>query len=124
MPARLGGNLVISSVNPEAFQFRIFGRYWLHLDAPRHVMLIPMKLLAEKLESLGMEAELITTTDQGSIGWNAFGWEFFFSNLCSQFYFKKVLRRIGRLLSLLFGPIEKIEGKGSAYTMVFRKNLR
>ncbi len=67
--------MVIASVNPEAFQFRILGRYWLHLDAPRHVMLIPMKLLAEKLEFLGMEAELITTTDQGSIGWNAFGWE-------------------------------------------------
>ena len=87
-------------------------------------LLIPMKLLSEKLESLGMKAELITTTDQGSIGWNAFGWEFFFSNLCSQHYIKKVLRRIGRLISLLFGPIEKIEGKGSAYTMVFRKNLR
>ncbi len=124
MLARPGGILIIASVNPEAFQFRILGRYWLHLDAPRHVMLIPMKLLAEKLEFLGMEAELITTTDQGSIGWNAFGWEFFFANLCSQFYFKKILRRIGRLLSLFFGPIEKIEGKGSVCTMVFRKSLR
>ena len=40
---KLGGILVIASVNPEAFQFHILGRYWLHLDAPRHVMLIPRR---------------------------------------------------------------------------------
>ncbi|MCK5715239.1 MAG: class I SAM-dependent methyltransferase [Nitrosomonadaceae bacterium] len=124
MSLKPGGIVVLATPNPNSFQFNIMGSRWPHVDAPRHLMLIPMKLLSEKLESLGMKAELITTTDQGSIGWNAFGWEFFFSNLCSQHYIKKVLRRIGRLISLLFGPIEKIEGKGSAYTMVFRKNLR
>jgi len=119
-----GGIVVLATPNPGSFQFSIMGCRWPHVDAPRHLMLIPMKLLAEKLEALGMKAELSTTTDQGSIGWNVFGWEFFFANLCSQHYIKKILRRIGRLISLLFGPIEKIEGKGSAYTMVFRKNLR
>jgi len=124
MSLKPGGIVVLATPNPNSFQFNIMGSRWPHVDAPRHLMLIPMKLLSEKLESLGMKAELITTTDQGSIGWNAFGWEFFFSNLCSQHYIKKVLRRIGRLISLLFGPIEKIEGKGSAYTMVFRKSLK
>lgn len=119
-----GGIVILATPNPSSFQFKIMGRYWPHVDAPRHVMLIPMKLLAKKLELLGMKAELITTTDQGSIGWNTFGWEFFFANLSSQRYIKKILRRFGRLVSLLFGPIEKVEGKGSAYTMVFRKNLR
>ncbi len=121
---RPGGIVILATPNPSSFQFKIMGRYWPHVDAPRHVMLIPIKLLAKKLELLGMKAELITTTDQGSIGWNTFGWEFFFANLSSQRYIKKILRRIGRLVSILFGPIEKVEGKGSAYTMVFRKNLR
>ncbi len=119
-----GGIVVLATPNPSSFQFNIMGCRWPHVDAPRHLMLIPMRLLAKKLEALGMKAELITTTDQGSIGWNSFGWEFFFANLSSQLYFKKILRRIGRLISLLFGPIEKIEGKGSAYTMVFRKSVR
>ena len=119
-----GGIVVLATPNPSSFQFNIMGYRWPHVDAPRHLILIPMKLLAERLEALGMKAELITTTDPGSIGWNTFGWEFFFANLSSQLYFKKVLRRIGRLISLLFSPIERIEGKGSAYTMVFRKSLR
>ena len=119
-----GGIVVLATPNPSSFQFNIMGYRWPHVDAPRHLILIPMKLLAERLEALGMKAELITTTDPGSIGWNTFGWEFFFANLSSQLYFKKVLRRIGRLISLLFSPIESIEGKGSAYTMVFRKSLR
>lgn len=119
-----GGIVVLATPNPGSFQFNIMGSNWPHVDAPRHVMLIPMRLLAEKLESLGMKAELITTTDQGSIGWNKFGWEYFFGNLCSQRYLKKILRLIGRLISLLFSSIEKKEGKGSAYTVVFRKNLR
>jgi 2-polyprenyl-3-methyl-5-hydroxy-6-metoxy-1,4-benzoquinol methylase len=119
-----GGIVVLATPNPGALQFNIMGSRWPHVDAPRHVMLIPMKLLAERLVSLGMKAELVTTRDQGSIGWNKFGWEFFFANLCVHRYLKKILRRIGQLISLLFGPIEKIEGKGSAYTMVFRKNMK
>ena len=106
-----GGIVVLATPNPSSFQFNIMGYRWPHVDAPRHLILIPMRLLAKRLEALGMKAELITTTDQGSIGWNLFGWEFFFANFSSQLYLKKVL-------------IEKIEGKGSAYTMVFRKSVR
>lgn len=117
-----GGIMVLATPNPDAFQFHLMGRYWTHLDAPRHVALIPMKLLAEKLEALGMKAELITTTDRGSIDLNAFGWKYFFLRQTSQFHTQRVLRLIGVLVGLLFSPIEKIEGKGSTYTMVFRKD--
>jgi len=116
-----GGIVVLAAPNPDAFQFHLMGHYWPHVDAPRHVSLIPMKLLVRKLEGLGMKAELLTTTDKGSIGWNDFGWSFFFSNLSSFFHVKRVLHHIGRMLSLLLSPIEKMEGKGSAYTVVFRK---
>ena len=116
-----GGIVVLAAPNPDAFQFHLMGRYWPHVDAPRHLTLIPMELLAEKLEALGMKLEMITTTDKGSLGWNTFGWEFFFTNLSSNRQIKRALRLIGRFASLLFSPIERMEGKGSAYTMVFRK---
>lgn len=116
-----GGIVVLAAPNPDAFQFRVMGRYWPHVDAPRHVSLIPMKLITDKLEVLGMKAELLTTTDKGSIGWNEFGWSFFFSNFSSHFHVKRVLSRIGQVVSLILSPIEKMEGKGSAYTVVFRK---
>jgi 2-polyprenyl-3-methyl-5-hydroxy-6-metoxy-1,4-benzoquinol methylase len=116
-----GGIVVLAAPNPDAFQFHVMGRYWPHVDAPRHVSLIPIKLITDKLNGLGMKRELVTTTDKGSIGWNEFGWSFFFSNFTSYFHAKRVLSRIGRVVSLLLSPIEKMEGKGSAYTVVFRK---
>jgi len=121
------GIVVLSAPNPGAFQFQIMGHYWPHVDAPRHLTLIPMKLLVKKLEALGMKKELITTNDQASNSLNTSGWSHFFGNLCSQ---SKILSRLfsriptypfGRLASLLFSPIERIEGEGCAYTMVFRK---
>lgn len=124
-----GGILVIASVNPEAFQFHIIGRRWLHLDAPRHVMLIPTKLLAEKLESLGMKIEMTTMADAGTIACNTGGWKFFFARTCAQRYTNKILLPILRPIMYLIGiavsrlvsSIEQSKGRGSAYTMVFRK---
>lgn len=116
-----GGYVVLAAPNPDAFQFRVMGRFWPHVDAPRHVMLIPMKLLVDKMEQLGMKAELITTRDEGSLGWNTFGWEFFFGNLSSQRHVRRALHHLGRLVARLLTPIERREGKGSAYTMVFKK---
>ena len=37
---RPGGVLVIAMPNPDAWQFRVMGRHWPHLDAPRHLTLI------------------------------------------------------------------------------------
>ena len=116
-----GGILILAAPNPEAFQFHIMGRYWPHVDAPRHLMLIPAQLLIDKMATLGMRVELVTTTDAGGRGWDIFGWEYFFSNLSTRPRINRILRRIGRRVARLVDPIERQEGKGSAYTMVFRK---
>jgi len=116
-----GGILVLAAPNPDALQFHIMGRFWPHVDAPRHVMLFPMKVLEEKMVRLGMQVELVTTTDRGGFGWNIFGWEFFFGNLSSQYFISRALRFVGQLVGLFLIPLERREGKGSAYTMVFRK---
>lgn len=116
-----GGILVIAAPNPDAFQFRVLGRYWPHVDAPRHLMLIPSRCLVEKIEALGMKVQLITTTDEGGLRWNVFGWEFFFSNLCSHTIINRFLRKVGRTVAKIFSPIERMNGKGSAYTLVFQK---
>ncbi|MDI1299685.1 class I SAM-dependent methyltransferase [Methylotenera sp.] len=116
-----GGVVVIAAPNPDAFQFKVLGRYWPHVDAPRHVMLIPSSLIIEKLESLGMKLEYNTTNDEGGLGWNIFGWEFFFSNLSSQPRINRYLHSFGRKVAKVFGVFDRLEGKGSAYTIVLRK---
>lgn len=117
----IGGILILAAPNPSALQFQILGRYWPHIDAPRHVVLIPMQQLIDKMATLGMSVELVTTTDEGSLKWNIFGWEYFFSNLCKYKKVKKILMQIGIIIAKFISPLENKEGKGSAYTMVFRK---
>jgi SAM-dependent methyltransferase len=107
---RVGGILVLSTPNPDAMQAHLMGRRWPHVDAPRHLRLFPISLLSKKLQALGMVPELVTTRDAGSLRWNTYGW--------IHFTHSKIL---GNILSLLFSPVEKIEGKGSCYTMVYRK---
>jgi 2-polyprenyl-3-methyl-5-hydroxy-6-metoxy-1,4-benzoquinol methylase len=68
------GIIIIAAPNPDSFQFRIFGRYWVHVDAPRHLKLIPRGLLTKQLEILGLKNVLNTTKDKASIIFSTFGW--------------------------------------------------
>lgn len=116
-----GGIIVVATPNPLAFQFRLLGRFWTHVDAPRHVHLLPSALLRGKMRTLGLEEVLCTTTDVGSLGWNSFGWSWSFANFATPKTMKRGLRLTGRLLAGLLAPIEGREGFGSAYTAVYRK---
>lgn len=115
-----GGILVVATPNPLAMQFRLFGRYWAHLDAPRHINLIPADLLRKKMQKFGLESLVCTTTDPGSLECNAFGWRKSLSNLVKR-PLKNAVYYWGRLAADVAGLIEGREGKGGAYTAIFRK---
>jgi 2-polyprenyl-3-methyl-5-hydroxy-6-metoxy-1,4-benzoquinol methylase len=116
-----GGVLVIAAPNPQAFQFRLMGRYWTHLDAPRHLHLIPAATLAAHAQGLGLDSVLSTTRDTGSLGWNDFGWGMTFANASGNWYLKRGFRLLGKMVGKLFIPVDSAEGRGSAYTAIFRK---
>jgi 2-polyprenyl-3-methyl-5-hydroxy-6-metoxy-1,4-benzoquinol methylase/DNA-directed RNA polymerase subunit RPC12/RpoP len=116
-----GGVLVLALPNPYAYQFRLLGRRWAHVDAPRHVHLIPADVLRARAEAAGLTQILCTTTDHGSLGWNAFGWIYSLPHFASGAFFKRVLRFAGRKAATLARVVESREGTGSAYTAVFRK---
>ena len=116
-----GGILVLATPNPAAVQFRLFGRFWTHVDAPRHVHLIPITLMRQKLSELGLQELLMTTRDEGSLGWNDFGWSFSLAGFVPGFWPKRILRMAGKILAKLAAPFETREGTGSAYTAIFRK---
>lgn len=118
---RPGGIMVIATPNPESLQFRVFGRRWAHLDAPRHVNLIPMRLLHEKLAQAGLQRRVVTTLDEGSIGWNSFGWAFSCANFFAWRAAKRVARLFGRILSTMVSPLEREQGAGAAYTAIYQK---
>lgn len=116
-----GGILILAAPNPDAFQFHVLGRYWPHVDAPRHLSLIPRSLLSRQAGSLGLTPVWSTTNDKGALGWNGFGWITFFSNLSSSGSTSRILNIIGRIVSIVMSPADRREGRGSAYTVVFRK---
>ena len=116
-----GGILVIAAPNPDALQFRILGRHWAHIDAPRHVVLIPKELLVEKAKTMGMKLVFSTTNDIGSIGWNMFGWQFSLPNYFASQKRKDFAFKLGGFITRLLAPFETVEGRGSAYTLVFMK---
>jgi 2-polyprenyl-3-methyl-5-hydroxy-6-metoxy-1,4-benzoquinol methylase len=51
---RPGGVLVIAAPNPGSAEFRLFGRHWVHVDAPRHLALIPRSALDRLARSVGL----------------------------------------------------------------------
>lgn len=116
-----GGVLILAAPNPSAFQFRLFRGRWTHVDAPRHVTLIPSAVLKRVAEASGLVLELETTLDKGSVGWDVFGWEYSLGALSTVPRIRSMLRRLGRMLARALAPIERVEGRGSAYTLVLRK---
>jgi 2-polyprenyl-3-methyl-5-hydroxy-6-metoxy-1,4-benzoquinol methylase len=115
-----GGIIVIAAPNPAAWQFRLQGNRWPHVDAPRHAFLIPIVVLSGSLERAGLQPLLKTTRDTGSLGWNQFGWEYWIGNRFRGPRLQAGLRRIGRLVSKVMSPLERIEGLGAAYTVIYQ----
>ncbi len=116
-----GGILVLALPNPGALQFKVLRSHWAHVDAPRHLHLIPPDVLRSRAESAGLEQVMCTTTDAGSLGWNEFGWVYSLPHLAGGKFAKRALRFAGRRISAAVAFVERKEGAGSAYTSVFRK---
>jgi SAM-dependent methyltransferase len=116
-----GGVLVIDTPNPEAFQFRVLGSRWTHVDAPRHVTLIPAALLARYLEGRGLKPIWRSAKGPIAIGYNGFGWAHSLKSLFENELVGKLAYLAGRVIAKLLVPIERTGWRGSTYTAVFKK---
>lgn len=117
-----GGVLIFDTPNPNAFQFKVLGKYWTHIDAPRHLTLIPVELVVSKLSQAGLRPKLLTSADKSANGFNGFGWAFSFKNFFDGTFLGSAVHLFGRFLAKLLIPIERTGWRGSSYTVVFRKD--
>lgn len=115
------GVIVMDMPNPDSFQFKILGHRWAHLDAPRHLTLIPARLLVEKGKAHGLSPALLTASDIGANGFNGFGWAYTFKNYLGEGIIGKLSLFVGRALAKILIPIERTGWRGSTYTAVLRK---
>lgn len=118
-----GGILVVATPNPEAFQFRLLGAHWPHVDAPRHLNIIPAKVLTEFLNMFGLEEVLLTTKDRGGKGWNRFGWQRYLMNLYPGKLAQRLLFLAGYFLSIPMSLWDEKDFNGCAYTAIFQKKV-
>jgi SAM-dependent methyltransferase len=114
-----GGVLVLDTPNPAAFQFAVLGKRWAHLDAPRHVTLIPAPLLASFMADHGMRQEYLS--DTRAAGFNGFGWGYSFQNMIGNTPAGRFANIAGRALAKLLIPIERTGFRGATYVAVYRK---
>lgn len=117
----VGGVLLIATPNPESLGLRFLGARWPHVDAPRHLQLVPMDTLTAWLEERGARAVACTITDLGARRWNRFAWQRFLMNRVSRRSLSGVAFAAGAVLSLVMAPLENGGRRGSSYTVVVRK---
>ena len=115
------GILAIATPNPGAFQFRLMGASWPHIDAPRHLWLFPEKVFSQRLKLMGLEPVMSTMTDKEGLSWNCFGWQRYIMNNFKNPAAQKMGFILGYLINILMKPWENRRGEGTSYTIVFRK---
>lgn len=119
---RPGGVVALASPNPRALQLRLFGPYWVHLDAPRHVMLIPPEIIEARLARQGLRRTLLTTTDQGARDCNGMSWVHSPRRRFPAWAFGEALEPLRIRLDYRLKKLEATDPHGSAYTIVMRKD--
>jgi 2-polyprenyl-3-methyl-5-hydroxy-6-metoxy-1,4-benzoquinol methylase len=117
-----GGVLVIATPNPDALQFRVLGTRWAHIDAPRHLVLIPFAALSSRAGELGLTVAQVTPADAAGRHWNRFGWEYALRGTPAHRTPTRGITALSLLIAALLAPVERRGMNGAAYTAVFVKS--
>jgi 2-polyprenyl-3-methyl-5-hydroxy-6-metoxy-1,4-benzoquinol methylase len=70
---RPGGLRVVSTPNPVELQARLLKGRWAHVDAPRHLFLIPSVALVNRASAYGLSLLLTASADEETLRCNRFG---------------------------------------------------
>jgi len=116
-----GGVLVVATPNPAAWQFRVMGSRWPHVDAPRHLWLVPAAVLLHAGERHGLQALTLTSGDPGGRRWNRFGWQRLLMNRVEGRPARGVAFAVGAAMSVAAAPLESGRLRGACYTAVLQK---
>jgi hypothetical protein len=116
-----GGVLAIGVPNPESIQFRVLRSRWHHLDAPRHLCLIPGPALLGQARELGLEPMLRTTSDPFGRLCNVHGWLYALRRDPSVGPPSSTVLRAASHVAALLAPLERRRCRGTALTLLLRK---
>jgi len=115
------GILIVATPNPQSFQLKVMGAQWPHIDAPRHLNIIPKEVLEDYLKRHELELVMVTTDDQGGRSWNKFGWQRWLMNCFSKKWIQRACFVLGYFVSLPMALWDRKSFNGCAYTAIFQK---
>lgn len=115
---RPGGKLVVATPNPDGIQARWLKGRWTHVDAPRHLFLIPRRALIFRAQSFGLSPGLMTSSDIETRRCNRTGWQRGLQELGPRI---PGVWGAGLVLEIAARPIEHRLDQGSAYIAVFTR---
>jgi SAM-dependent methyltransferase len=118
-----GGVLALATPNPESLQLRVLGARWAHVDAPRHLYLIPLDALTRRAAASGLRLAEATFTDPAGRHWNRFGWERAVGRKPITGPTPAPVAMIGLGVALAMRPLEHRGRNGTAYTALFTKEI-
>jgi len=112
------GYVILTTPNSKSLSFKIFKKYWYHLDAPRHLNILNIKII--KRIKLNLKIVDVINKDHESFHVSKIGWE------TSAFYCFKDKKMIifSYLIKLLKIPLTLLElclGKSSQLTVILKK---
>jgi 2-polyprenyl-3-methyl-5-hydroxy-6-metoxy-1,4-benzoquinol methylase len=116
-----GGVLIVAAPNPESAQFRVLGKRWIHLDAPRHLHLMTIGQYEAIGRDAGLETIAKTTDDKLGRDLDRHGWTFELQRYVRNI---PILRGIFRLRpDLLLAKWHRTAGAldGAGFTLTMRR---
>ena len=116
-----GGVLAAAVPNPESLGFALLRRRWAHLDAPRHLTLMPLRTLVDQGRGLGLEPVATLTADPFARHCNRFAWEYGLRRRPAGGPSPAAVVHASQLLERLMGPVERRGLRGSTYTVLLRR---
>ncbi len=116
-----GGVLVVATPNPDSWQLRIMRARWPHIDAPRHLWLVPASVLLSAAERHGLRPVTLTTGDPGGRRWNRFGWQRLLMNRVDGRPARAAAFAAGAAIGAVVSPLERGRLRGACYTAVMQK---
>ncbi len=117
-----GGVLALGVPNPRSLQFRLLGARWAHLDAPRHLCLMPEAALVSYLRPLGLRPLEATTGDPFGRVCNLHGWAYALRRRPARRDSPQVVMRAAQAITATLRPLENERGHGAALTLLLGKD--
>lgn len=116
-----GGILALAVPNPRSLQCRLLRARWAHLDAPRHLGLVPARALIEKGRTVGLSCVGQTTTDPDGLACNLFGWINALQPRPATGAIPPLRGHIATNLCRVLAPLERTGDRGAAITLLLRR---